>query len=56
MEDPTMPSQTAIRDDVTARIVAALEAGTAPWRRPWRTTVGGGQPGRHTNVASRKPY
>ena len=51
-----MPSQTAIRDDVTARIVQALEAGTPPWRRPWRKTVGGSQPGRHSNVASRKPY
>lgn len=51
-----MPSQTAIRDDVTARIVAALEADLLPWRRPWRATVGGSQPGRHSNVASRKAY
>jgi antirestriction protein ArdC len=51
-----MPSQTQIRDDVTQRIVAALESNLLPWRRPWRTTVGGGQPGRHSNVASRKPY
>ena len=52
-----MPTnQTAIRDDVTARIVQALEAGTAPWRRPWRLTVGGSQPGRHSAVASRMPY
>ena len=51
-----MPSQTQIRDEVTARIIEALEAEVLPWRRPWRTTVGGSQPGRHSNLASRKPY
>ena len=51
-----MPSQSQIRDEVTARIIQALEADVLPWRRPWRTTVGGSQPGRHSNVASRKPY
>jgi antirestriction protein ArdC len=51
-----MPSQTQIRDEVTARIIEALEADLLPWRRPWRATVGGSQPGRHSNVASRKPY
>ena len=51
-----MPSQTAIRDDVTARIVQALESNLLPWRRPWRAIVGGSQPNRHSNVASRKPY
>ena len=57
MEDKTMPtSQSAIRDDVTTRIIQALESNLLPWRRPWRTTVGGSQPGRHSNVASRKPY
>jgi antirestriction protein ArdC len=51
-----MPSQTEIRDEVTRRIIEALEADLLPWRRPWRATVGGTQPGRHSNVASRKPY
>lgn len=51
-----MPSQTEIRDEVTTRIIQALEAEVLPWRRPWRTTVGGSQPGRHSNVVSRKPY
>ena len=51
-----MPSQTEIRDEVTARIIQALEADVLPWRRPWRTIVGGSQPGRHSNLASRKPY
>jgi antirestriction protein ArdC len=50
-----MPSQTEIRDEVTARIIQALESNLLPWRRPWRS-VGGSQPGRHSNVASRKPY
>ena len=51
-----MPTQSQIRDEVTARIIQALEADLLPWRRPWRATVGGSQPGRHSNVASRKPY
>ena len=51
-----MPTQSAIRDDVTARIIQALESNLLPWRRPWRTTVGVNQPGRHSNVTSRKPY
>ena len=43
-----MPSQTEIRDEVTAQIVQALEAEPPPWRRPWRATAGGSQPGRHS--------
>jgi antirestriction protein ArdC len=35
---------------VTDRIIAALEAGTVPWRQPWR---GGGA---QANVISRTPY
>jgi antirestriction protein ArdC len=51
-----MPSQTEIRRQVTQQIVAALERNLLPWRRPWRATAGGSQPGRHSNVASRKAY
>jgi len=51
-----MPSQTEIRQQVTQQIITALEQNLLPWRRPWRTTVGGTQPGRHTNVASRRAY
>ena len=41
MEDSTMPtSQSAIRDDVTTRIIQALESNLLPWRRPWRTDCG----------------
>lgn len=38
-----MSTQTVIRQQITARIVDALRAGTPPWRRPWqadRTNVG----------------
>ena len=52
-----MPSQTEIRQQVTQQIIAALEQNLLPWRRPWRaTTASASQPGRHSNVASRKPY
>jgi len=36
---------------ITERIVAALEAGTIPWRKPWRTA--GGLP---MNLVSGNPY
>ena len=39
-----MPSQTEIRDEVTAQIIQALEADLLPWRRPWRTTVAAASP------------
>ena len=51
-----MPSQTDIRQQVTQQIITALEQNLLPWRRPWRATVGGSQPGRHSNVASRRAY
>ena len=51
-----MPSQTEIRQQVTQQIITALEQNLLPWRRPWRATAGGSQPGRHSNIASRKPY
>jgi antirestriction protein ArdC len=52
-----MPSQTEIRQQVTQQIVAALEQNLLPWRRPWRATMpSASQPGRHSNVASRKAY
>lgn len=44
--------------EVTARIITALEAGTPPWRRDWDTSVasalsGSAQP---CNAASQRPY
>lgn len=34
-----MSTANDIRREVTSRIVAALEAGTPPWRRPWRNDL-----------------
>jgi antirestriction protein ArdC len=48
-----MASQAEIRDQITARIVAALQAGTAPWRKPWSDRGNTGSP---ANVISRRPY
>lgn len=39
--------------EVTARIVAELEAGAAPWIKPWRATAGHNQP---CNAATNRPY
>jgi antirestriction protein ArdC len=38
---------TNVYELVTARIIAQLEAGTVPWRRPWQLAA---------NLISRKPY
>ena len=48
-----MPSQKEIREEITQRIVAALESGVSPWRRPWRTSSNAGRP---ANVVSKRPY
>src|SRR5260370_23504776 len=34
------PRPADIYQQVTARIIAGLEAGTVPWRKPWRTAGG----------------
>ena len=39
--------------DVTARIVAELEAGAAPWVKPWSVTPGANTP---CNAVSNRPY
>jgi antirestriction protein ArdC len=48
-----MPAQAEIRRRVTAEIVAALERGAAPWRKPW---AGPGTAGPPANAASGSPY
>lgn len=45
-----MGFQENMREDITNKIVGALESGVAPWRKPW---VGGGMP---ANLASKKHY
>ena len=47
-----MSKQQKLREEVTKKIVAALEQDLLPWRRMWITSG----PGRHTNVVSKKPY
>jgi len=42
---------TDIRKQITEQIVAAIEAGTPPWRKGWTTTGG-----LHFNAATQKPY
>ncbi len=48
-----MAAQAEIREAITNRIVEALRAGTAPWRRPWSDLTNAGSP---ANVASGKAY
>lgn len=45
--------KTDLYQTVTDRIIAALEAGTVPWVRPWTTGTGPALP---VNAASRRPY
>jgi antirestriction protein ArdC len=40
-----------VYEQVNGRIMAALESGTAPWRKPWPATVA-----RPVSMATRKPY
>lgn len=48
-----MPSQKQIREEITKRIVTAIESGVMPWRRPWRVSPNAGRP---ANVVSKRPY
>jgi antirestriction protein ArdC len=48
-----MPTQNQIRQEITNRIIAALEGGLSPWRRPWRVSKNSGRP---ANVVSEKSY
>jgi antirestriction protein ArdC len=43
--------RTDLYAEVTGRIIAALEAGTVPWRDPWEATAG-----RPTSMSTRRPY
>lgn len=48
-----MSAQSEIRERVTGEIVAALQQGTLPWRKPWSDLENGGFP---TNAVSKKLY
>jgi antirestriction protein ArdC len=45
-----MGFQETMREEITGKIITALENGTSPWRKPW---VGGGLP---ENLVSKKQY
>jgi antirestriction protein ArdC len=46
-----MPAATRdIAADITATIIARLEAGTVPWQRPWSIIGEGGRPLRHEGI------
>jgi len=42
--------------EVTDRVVAALEAGTLPWRRPWVSSHTTTMPGMPCNAISGRTY
>src|SRR5690348_686844 len=49
-----MATQQQIREQITSRIVTALETGAVPpWRRPWQVGPNAGFP---ANVVSKKAY
>src|SRR3954453_15314017 len=52
-----IPARRAMKRDLyaeaTARIVAELEAGAAPWVKPWSATPGANTP---CNAVSNRPY
>ena len=49
-----MGSQSELYQSVTDRIIAALEAGTAPWVRPWKSDRSGGS--MPHNAITGRPY
>ena len=48
-----MATQTELRQQITNRIIEALEQGVMPWRRPWRQSKNTGRP---ANVVSKRAY
>ena len=48
-----MSRQQQLREEITNQIVAAIEAGTLPWRRPWSVSMNAGCP---TNASTKRAY
>ena len=48
-----VPTQNEIRKQITEKLIAALENGVMPWRRPWTTSKNTGRP---ANVVSKRAY
>jgi antirestriction protein ArdC len=49
----TVPSQNHIREEITNRIVEALQQNLLPWRRPWSGSPNAGRP---ANAISKRHY
>ena len=47
-----MSNARQIREEITAKIVAALEKDLLPWRRPWASN----NAGQHSNALTKKSY
>jgi len=47
-----MPNPRQIREEITAKIIAALEKDLLPWRRPWASN----NAGQHSNALTKKSY
>jgi antirestriction protein ArdC len=48
-----MPSQKQIREEITAKIIKALEEGVRPWVRPWSVSPNSGRP---ASIIGGRPY
>jgi antirestriction protein ArdC len=48
-----MSKQQELRESITDQIIAAIESGTLPWRRPWSISANAGAP---CNASSRRLY
>jgi len=48
---PTSPRPASTEERLVADLIGLMEAGTTPWRRPWRE-----EGGRHVNLISGRPY
>jgi hypothetical protein len=54
-QEAAHPARSTLYDEVTARIVAEMEAGRVPWVQPWGR-VGGTGPGLPRNARSGRTY
>ena len=44
MSDTKKPAKRDLYQEVTDKLIAAIEAGTAPWQRPWQHVASAGLP------------
>ena len=53
MSDANKPAKRDLYQEVTDKLIAAIEAGTAPWQRPWQQVASAGLP---MNGATAREY